>query len=72
MDRIKYIKIKETIEEHKPSNNVVECVEKGRFCMGKFIPTRNGQTDTCLKCMEMLGEEPPLIIKKRSSKNIWS
>jgi len=57
-------------KEHKLHNNVVTCVEQGRYCMNKFIPTRLGQTDTCIKCMQMLGEEP--VLKRRKSKNIWS
>lgn len=40
-------------------SNIVECVEKGRYCHGKFIPTRIGQTNTCLKCMQMLEGELP-------------
>ena len=59
-------------KEHRLSSNVVTCVEQGRYCMNKFIPTRLGQTDTCIKCMQMLGEEPKLKTVKRSNKNIWS
>jgi len=40
-------------------SNIVECVEKGRYCQGKFIATRVGQVDTCLKCTEMLEGELP-------------
>jgi len=41
------------MKEHR--SNVVVCVEQGRYCMNRFIPTRKNQTDTCIKCMEMLG-----------------
>lgn len=58
---------------HKLSNKIVTCVERGRDCQGKFLVTRVGQTDTCIKCLQMLDGEAPAIIKTtRSSKNIWS
>jgi len=55
----------------KIKTSIVECVEQGRFCMQKFVPTRPGQTDTCLKCMQMLGVEiAPLPVDNK--RNIWS
>lgn len=45
-----------TLKVGKTRSKVVECVEQGRYCMKKFIPIRRGQTDTCIKCMDMLGE----------------
>lgn len=28
---------------------IIECSEQGRYCMKKFIRTRYGQTDMCIK-----------------------
>lgn len=55
----------------KLKSQVVECAEQGRYCMKKFIPTRPGQTDTCIKCMEMLGTLEPLPVNK-TKKNLWT
>lgn len=58
---------------HKLSNKIIDCAEKGRNCQGKFLITRVGQTDTCIKCMQMLeGEAPEIIRITRNTKNIWS
>lgn len=47
---------------HTRKNEIIECAEQGRYCMKKFIRTRYGQTDTCIKCMAMLdGTLLPII-----------
>ena len=51
---------------------IVECVEKSRYCLKKFVPTRPGQTDTCIRCLEMLGELKPLPVNKSKRGNVWS
>lgn len=56
----------------KLKSHIVECIEKGRYCMGKFIPTRVGQTDTCIKCMKMLDGEVPPLIKSNVKRNLWN
>jgi len=53
---------------HIIKNEVIECAEQGRYCMKKFIRTRYGQTDTCIKCMEMLDDYIPPIIKCKNTK----
>ena len=64
-------KIAEGGAKRNMSTNVVECAEQGRYCMKKFIPTRPGQTDTCIRCLEMLGELQPLPASKNKG-SIWS
>ena len=51
---------------------IIQCVEQGRYCMGKFIPSRKGQTDTCIKCMMMLDGELPPLVECKTKGNIWS
>ena len=61
-----------TMKVGKVKSIIVECVEQGRFCMKRFIPTRVGQTDTCIRCIDMLdGEIPPLPISK-VKRNLWN
>ena len=57
-------------KQYEMRSSVVECTEKGRYCMGKFTPTRPGQTDICIKCLEMLDDLQPL--PKSVNKNIYS
>ena len=52
----------------KIKNTIIECSEHGRHCMGKFIKTRYGQTDVCIKCMEMLDGYVPPIIKCKNTR----
>ena len=59
-------------KQHKMRSSVVECTEKGRYCMGKFIPTRQGQTDMCIKCIMMLDGEIPPLPKNNVKRNLWN
>lgn len=73
MSKIQASKVGIEKEPHVIKSNIVECVEQGRYCQGKFIATREGQTDTCIKCMEMLdGEIPKLIEIEGAKKMTWS
>ena len=60
-----------TMKVGKTNSNVVECTEQSRYCLKRFIPTRPGQTDVCIKCLEMLGELEPLPANKHKG-SIWS
>jgi hypothetical protein len=51
---------------------MIECVEQGKYCMKRFLVTRQGQTDTCLKCMEMLDGEAPPLLEKLTKKTKWN
>jgi hypothetical protein len=73
MNRIQASKVGIEKEPHVIKSNIMECVEQGRYCQGKFIATREGQTDTCMKCMEMLdGEMPKRIEIEGGYKMKWS
>jgi hypothetical protein len=56
--------------EYAMKSNIVECIEKGRYCQGKFIITRVGQTDTCMKCMEMFDGVIPRKIEIKGDKMV--
>ena len=55
----------------KIKNEIIECSEQGRYCLKKFIPTRVGQTDTCIKCLMMLDDEIPAIKKSGQRSKFW-
>lgn len=52
--------------------NAIDCVEQGRYCLKRFIPTRVGQTDTCVRCMQMLYGEVPEMKSVDKKHKLWS
>lgn len=58
---------------HETINDIINCTERGRNCLGKFIRTRAGQENVCIKCLIMLNDEvPPMVKRPTGKRNYWS